>query len=45
MIAEIDDDDSCKIEFEEFLKMMTSSIGEKNSRDDVNKVFKMFANN
>ena len=37
-------DDSGKIEFREFLKMMTSTIGEKNNREDVGKVFSMFSN-
>lgn len=44
MISEIDNDDSGKIEFNEFLKMMTSSLGSKsNEKEDIEKVFQMFS--
>merc|ERR1711912_219153 len=42
MIAELDADGSGEIEFEEFLDMMTARISDKNSREDIERVFKLF---
>merc|ERR1711924_542712 len=41
MIAELDADGSGEIEFEEFLDMMTARISDKNSREDIERVFKL----
>merc|ERR1712098_699019 len=35
-------DGSGQIEFSEFLEMMTGKMGEKDSREDIEKVFKLF---
>ena len=42
MIAELDADGSGEIEFDEFLDMMTARISDKNSREDIERVFKLF---
>merc|ERR1712050_537482 len=42
MIKELDVDGSGEIEFEEFLDMMTAQLSAKNTRDEVEKVFKLF---
>merc|ERR1711971_579586 len=42
MVADIDGDGNGTIEFGEFLQMMTGKMGEKDSRDDIEKVFKLF---
>ena len=42
MIAEMDDDGNGTISFEEFLDMMTARISEKNSREDLMRVFNLF---
>merc|ERR1711998_404351 len=39
---DIDNDGNGTIEFAEFLGMMTGKMGEKDSREDIEKVFKMF---
>merc|ERR1712241_1543206 len=44
MIAELDADGSGEIEFDEFLDMMTARISDKNSREDIERVFKLFDN-
>merc|ERR1712086_384125 len=42
MVADVDGDGSGTIEFGEFLEMMTGKMGEKDSREDIEKVFKLF---
>jgi len=42
MVTDVDTDGSGIIEFNEFLGMMTGKMGEKDSREDIEKVFKMF---
>ena len=42
MIADLDSDGSGAIEFSEFLALMTARVGEKDSREDIEKVFKLF---
>merc|ERR1719231_1343727 len=42
MVTDIDNDGSGTIEFVEFLAMMTGKMGEKDSREDIEKVFKLF---
>merc|ERR1719231_1656383 len=42
MVADVDSDGSGQIEFGEFLEMMTGKMGEKDSREDIEKVFKLF---
>merc|ERR1711934_1193373 len=42
MITDVDNDGNGTIEFSEFLGMMTAKIGEKDSREDIEKVFKLF---
>ena len=42
MIADIDKDGSGTIDFEEFLQMMTSKMGERDSREEIMKAFKLF---
>jgi len=42
MIAEVDDDGGGEIGFDEFLKMMTNKICNKDPKDDMVKAFKLF---
>ena len=42
ILAELDDDQSGGIDFPEFLRLATAKIGEKDSRAEINKVFKSF---
>merc|ERR1711990_200188 len=42
MISDIDNDGNGDIDFGEFLEMMTGKMGEKDSREDIEKVFKLF---
>lgn len=42
MISDLDADGSGQIDFEEFIRLMTARISEKDSRDDVRKVFNLF---
>merc|ERR1711934_520189 len=42
MIADIDTSGDGDIDFGEFLEMMTGKMGEKDSREDIEKVFKLF---
>lgn len=42
MISDLDADGSGTIEFPEFLNMMTARMSDKDSRDDIEKVFKLF---
>merc|ERR1712064_201263 len=39
---EVENDGNGTIEFGEFLEMMTGKMGEKDSREDIEKVFKLF---
>merc|ERR1712166_1035091 len=41
MVADVDGDGNGTIEFGEFLEMMTGKMGEKDSREDIEKVFKL----
>merc|ERR1711959_54999 len=42
MITDVDNDGNGTIEFAEFLAMMTGKMGEEDSREDIEKVFKLF---
>merc|ERR1712028_200892 len=42
MASDIDGDGNGTIDFAEFLAMMTGKMGEKDSREDIEKVFKLF---
>merc|ERR1712032_174129 len=42
MVSDIDGDGNGTIEFLEFLAMMTGKMGEKDTREDIEKVFKLF---
>merc|ERR1711998_476101 len=42
MVADIDNDGNGTIEFTEFLQMMTGKMGGKDTREDIEKVFKLF---
>merc|ERR1711966_112032 len=42
MITDVDNYGNGTIEFSEFLGMMTAKMGEKDSREDIEKVFKLF---
>ena len=42
MISDLDRNRSGSIEFEEFLDMMTARMSDKDSRDDIAKVFRLF---
>merc|ERR1711959_165343 len=42
MVTDIDNDGNGTIEFGEFLQMMTAKMGEKDTREDIEKVFKLF---
>merc|ERR1719389_870501 len=42
MVTDIDNDGNGTIEFVEFLSMMTAKMGEKDTREDIEKVFKLF---
>merc|ERR1711881_758766 len=44
MVSDVDNDGNGTIEFAEFLSMMTGKMGEKDSREDIEKVFKLFDN-
>ena len=44
MIADIDKDGSGFIDFEEFLHMMTGKMDERDSRGELQKSFRLFAN-
>eukprot|EP00243_Klebsormidium_subtile_P005465 TRINITY_DN218_c0_g1_i2.p2 TRINITY_DN218_c0_g1~~TRINITY_DN218_c0_g1_i2.p2 ORF type:complete len:132 (+),score=41.58 TRINITY_DN218_c0_g1_i2:261-656(+) len=42
MIADIDKDGSGTIDFEEFLTMMTAKMGERDSKEEIMKAFRLF---
>merc|ERR1711861_36642 len=42
MVTDIGNDGNGTIEFSEFLQMMTGKMGEKDTREDIEKVFKLF---
>merc|ERR1712124_207095 len=44
MVSDVDNDGNGTIEFTEFLQMMTGKMGEKDTREDIEKVFKLFDN-
>ena len=42
MISDLDKNKSGSIDFEEFLDMMTARMSDKDTREDINKVFRLF---
>ncbi len=42
LISEIDKDGSGTVDFSEFLAMMTTKMGERDSRDEILKAFRLF---
>ena len=42
MIADLDSDGSGQIDFEEFLTLMTARVSDKDSRENIRKIFKLF---
>jgi centrin-1 len=42
MIADLDADGSGSIDFNEFLELMTARISDKDSKEDIEKVFRLF---
>merc|ERR1712097_36587 len=42
LVGDIDSDGNGSVEFKEFMGMMTGKMGEKDSREDIVKVFAMF---
>jgi centrin-1 len=42
MISDIDKDGSGTIDFDEFLQMMTAKMGERDSREEILKAFRLF---
>lgn len=42
MISDVDDSGDGEIDFDEFMVMMTAKMGEKDSRDDLIKAFRVF---
>ena len=42
MIADLDENKDGSIDFDEFLEMMTAKLGDKNSKEDIQKVFRLF---
>ena len=42
MIADIDKDGNGSIDFEEFLDMMTAKMSDKDTKEDIQKVFNLF---
>ena len=42
MIADIDLDSSGTIDFEEFVEMMTGKMGDRDSPEEIRRVFKLF---
>merc|ERR1712091_611224 len=42
MVSDVDNDGNGTIEFGEFLEMMTGKMGEKDTREDIEKGFKLF---
>merc|ERR1711990_1295402 len=42
MVSDVDNDGNGTIEFGEFLGMMTAKMGEKDTREDIEKVLKLF---
>ena len=42
MMADLDKDNSGQIDFEEFIDMMTAKMSDRDTRDDLEKVFRLF---
>ena len=42
MISDLDKNKSGTIDFEEFLDMMTARMSDKDTREDISKVFRLF---
>ena len=42
MITDLDKNKSGNIDFEEFLDMMTARMSDKDTREDIGKVFRLF---
>merc|ERR1712167_376552 len=42
MVSDLDSDGSGEIEFDEFLEVMTAKISDKNTKEEIDRVFKLF---
>merc|ERR1712185_356988 len=42
MVADLDSDGSGEIEFDEFLDVMTAELSDKNTKEEIDRVFKLF---
>jgi len=42
MITDVDSDGSGQVEFPEFLAMMTAKMGDNDTKEEINKVFKLY---
>lgn len=42
MIADLDADGSGQIDFEEFLELMTARVSDKDTRENIRKIFNLF---
>jgi centrin-1 len=42
MIADLDSDGSGQIDFEEFLELMTARVSDKDTRENIRKIFNLF---
>jgi len=42
MLDKIDEDGSGVIEFDEFVKMMTAKMGERESKEEIKRAFRLF---
>jgi Ca2+-binding EF-hand superfamily protein len=42
MIADLDADGSGEIDFDEFLELMTARVSDKDSRENIRKIFNLF---
>merc|ERR1711907_809658 len=42
MVADLDSDGSGEIEFDEFLEVMTAKISDKNNKEEIDRVFRLF---
>ena len=42
MIADLDSDGSGQIDFEEFLELMTARVSDKDTRENIRKIFNLY---